>query len=357
MKLMEKPEGFTKENSQICKGVAVIWLLIYHLFGDETIIQEMGVRYAPLPFNSFLRFALFGKISVSIFVILTAYGISYKIFSIDDKIFDSYKQAFKRFFKLLGNFFIMYVSVLIVFGSKLGIKGLEEIYGPFFLGFINMFTDSVGLAETFGTGTLNQTWWYMDLIYMLIFLVPLLAWASKKIGYAIIPLVLFLPFIFTMSYTSSYYFFSMAIGVSAAYGDWVNKIIGLNIPKVVKWIVGLVGIVLLPIFRHAIPSNYDSQTDALVGFFFILTTAVLFATVPVLRDMLHFIGKHSLNIFLVHSFFFRMFYKEEIYRFKNPFVIFLILLLVSLFYSIVLEAVKKLFALALNKVKQGENIA
>lgn len=57
---------------------------------------------------------------------------------------------------------------------------------------------------------------------------------------------------------------------------------------------------------------------------------------------LEFLGKHSMNIFLFHTFIFYMWFRNFIYASRNPLIIFLELFIACLLISIVLECVKKL---------------
>ena len=61
-----------------------------------------------------------------------------------------------------------------------------------------------------------------------------------------------------------------------------------------------------------------------------------------LYNALIFIGKHSMNIFLFHTFIFSYWFRNEIYASRNPLIIFLLLLAVCIAISIVLEYVKRL---------------
>lgn len=57
---------------------------------------------------------------------------------------------------------------------------------------------------------------------------------------------------------------------------------------------------------------------------------------------LAFFGKHSMNIFLFHTFIYYMWFSDIIYITRNPFIIFLELLASCLLISVLLEGIKKL---------------
>ena len=59
-----------------------------------------------------------------------------------------------------------------------------------------------------------------------------------------------------------------------------------------------------------------------------------------LQMPLEFLGKHSMNIFLFHTFIYYYWFREWIYAPRNPLVIFVMLLAICCVVSVVLEWVK-----------------
>ena len=324
----------------MAKGVGILWLLLYHLFSNAADLESMGVSYRPFTESGFVMLAGFGKICVAVFVFLSSYGIAKGLFEHETDLKEAYRQAYRRLFKLMGGFFALYLSVCIVFFPWLD---FGEVYGYTPQGILFWITDALGLANVFGTPTLNDTWWYMEIAYGLIIFVPVLAALTKKIGYGILGIGFFIPVILSDNYNIHVCFLTVCVGIAAAYGDWFAKLDGLKWPVGFKWLAGVVGTVLLVFIRgnFAVREYYIFVIEAAAAFFIIWTTEALFSAVPVLREVLYFIGKHSLNIFLVHSFFYLMIFRDYVFSFTPAIVTFLILLAVSLLYSVILEAIKK----------------
>ena len=65
------------------------------------------------------------------------------------------------------------------------------------------------------------------------------------------------------------------------------------------------------------------------------------AKIPVVNIVLEFLGKHSMNMYYVHMFFYLAIYRQFIYSFRYAGIILLMLILVSLGYSVALELAKK----------------
>lgn len=347
---MEKT--FSKEHTNIAKGFAIILMLMYHLFENEKSVIEMGVNYAPLNPELFYMISKFGNVCVSIFVFLTAYGIATSILKQKDiTIKEAYRQAFKRFGKLMINFLILYVSVILVMFPHFDLKGL---YGGGWQGGIKMLTDALGLQMFYGGVTLNETWWYMEIAYILIFLVPALTWLVKKIGYYIVPVMYFLPFVIAMNFDIERYLLVATVGICAAYGNWIGKGMEWKTPGIVKWLIALAGLVVCVIVRqnYLIQENYLALVDAGIALFFVWGTSVTIGSVPGVHKAFAFLGKHSMNIYLVHTFFYLAIWRAETYQFKYAIVILLFLLAVTLVYSVVLEGVKSLVKWLIGKLRK-----
>ncbi len=332
---------FTKDRTLVVKGVAIILLLIYHLFENKHLVTSLDVNYSPFSLSGFLMFSGFGNICVAVFVLLTAYGIAKGLLTQDGiAAKEAYGQATKRFFKLMLNFAVLYISVNLLWWYKFDYKGL---YGGGWQGLLYALTDGAGLSQFFETPTMNMTWWYMELAYILIFLVPLLTWLTKKLGYYMILLGFFAPAVINFNPDIERYFFTAVLGVCAAYGNWPDKLLNLKCPKVLQWLLGVGALIIsIPIRQNfGVQEYYDHIIDAPIALLVLFVGGVLLASVPVLNRVLEFIGKHSMNIYLVHTFFYMALWQTFIYQFKYAAVTLLLLLVVTLAYSVVLELLKK----------------
>jgi len=337
------------------KGMAILLLLLYHLFHDARLLEELGVIYAPIPQDIFLMVSEFGNICVAVFVMITAYGITKSILSVPDMTTkEAYQQAGKRFWKLLGGFALLYFSVILVWCYKFD---LASLYGEGKQGILLLLCDGVGLAAYLDSPTLNETWWYMPLAYALIFLIPLLAFCYKKIGNMLLLASFFVPMVLTLNSDMQRYFFVAVMGVCAAGGDWFGKLFNRKISAVLKWLVGIIGFVLCILIRqNAVVKDYFfDYVDAPVAFFVICFTVMLPATVPGIKQFLGFVGKHSMYIFLVHTFFYMILFRGFIYQFEYVGITYALLLVTSLGYAVILDYVRMLLGKIVKKIKNKEN--
>ncbi|MBQ7776957.1 MAG: acyltransferase family protein [Lachnospiraceae bacterium] len=342
---------FFKENSTIAKGVAILFMLIYHLFQSEFLVPLMNVDHRPFSAEGFDTLADFGKICVAIFIFITSFGISTGLFAQENiSAKEAYSQAAKRFFSLMGNFFLLYVCVNLLWWYKLD---YAAVYGVGKQGLLHLLLDSVGLSNFMGTPLLNVTWWYMEIAYLLILIVPLMALGMKKIGYPFVLLCLALPFTIEINPDIAHYYLTIVLGVCFAYGKWFDKLMSARIPAILHWIVGCAGFVGCILVREnkVVFENYLYIADAFIAVFLVYFAGILLASVPVLKTLLHFIGKHSMNIYLVHTFFYLILWQDFIYSFHYAGLILLVLLALCLLFSVLLELLKSLLIKAWRRIR------
>lgn len=336
----------------MAKGIAILFMLFYHLFsvpGDNAL---MKVDYSPLPENIFLLIAKFGNICVSVFVFLTAYGISLKLFKKENlTLKDAYEGTFKRTGKLLFNFLFMFLVVNLIWFRYFN---YALCYGPGKQGVLSLIVDALGLSHFFGTPTMNMTWWYMSLAYMLIFFVPAFAFLCKKISYPFLGIAFLLPFVFPVENDLARYLFVIAVGIVSAYGNRFEKIMNSKVPAPLRFVVELAVLVLSVFIReNAFVQSYLLYfVDAVIAFNIILFASDFIGFIPGVRKIFALLGRHSMNIFFVHTFFYLILYRKFVFRFQYAAVTFLILLALSLALSLVLEGLKALVLFLWRKITQ-----
>lgn len=341
---------FSRKCSDMVKGLAILLLLNYHLFEDASVVAQMQVDYRPLPEQLFVMITKFGNVSVSVFVFLTAFGITKGLMGQENVTPDAmYRQAVRRMLRLMGNFAVLYVSVALVWRNRFDFASL---YGEGKQGFLYMLADGAGLAEFLDTPTLNMTWWYMKIAYVLIFLVPLLFLLVRKVGCCLLPVAFFAPAVFLLDPDTARYLLTAAVGVCAAYGGWLDRLLGIRLHPVLRWCAGIGGIVLCVLVRQ----NFFVQerllflVDAVIALFLAWLAAALPGSVPGVRRALEFVGRYSMNIYMVHTFFYMILWRRYIYYVRYAGGILVVLLLASLTYSVLLEWAKRWLKKLLEKL-------
>ena len=325
------------------KGVAILLMFFYHLFESQELLVTLNVNHEPFSQETFLMLSGFGNICVALFAFLSAYGIMKSLMADEDQgAYDfagSLRGAGKRCRKLIGNFVIMYLSVNALWFSYFD---YVKLYGEGWQGGILALLDMLGLAELFDTPTLNMTWWYMETAIVIIFLIPLIYPAVKKAGRYLIMPALLLPAAVQMNESMQRYYLVMLLASVAAREEWLEKLFAWKLKKGWKFLLSLALLVLAVLFRQnfMIHTYFLWIADGPIALFLCWFTMEFLAVITGVSHVLAFLGKYSMNMFFVHTFFYMSLFRGFIYSPRYAGLIFLLLTGVSLAYSVILELVK-----------------
>lgn len=345
--------GFQKEDSLMLKGVAILMMLWHHCFLAGRF-EAYSVIFWPLKESQVVNIAEFFKICVSLFAFISGYGLflTWRKTKGDGK--STSRWVYEKLVKTRSNYWFVLALAWIV--SSLLDNRPYRVYGfeqSAFLGIWNMLIDFLGLTNLTGGEPLNSTWWYMSAAVVFIVLLPLICRGFEAIGsFCTLSVILILPRTF-MGFPGGVHFFSFlpifAIGIVCAKCDFFtrwNRLWSSNpgIVRVLKLFIMLS--CLLVIYKISYHLNETLWWDVKWNLFpiaFILFFKDYVFKIPIINQILIFIGKHATNIFLVHTFV-RYYYCEAItYSIGggNFLLIMVMLFLVSLVFSIIIEALKK----------------
>ena len=360
---------FSKDDTLAIKGIALLFLLHHHNFCQYTRFENYDVSFFPFLPDAVVKVAGFFKICVGMFAFLSAYGLtlSLKKYSTDTCITGlQYRDYFKnRYIKLMWGFWFAYAFCCAVCGILKPDHFL--IYFPKndvnagLHGIIYILLDFMGLSCLMGTPTLNGTWWYMSLAVFIVMIVPLIAKLNKNHGtFFTMMLFLFVPRLISAGGNFSVgestnivrWGFSAFLGVVFAQNDLLAKMKAFKITsnkyfsKAIKFITATALFVLLYSMYIRIGGSFANYCyefrDCFIPVFVIYYFYDFIIDIPVLKNILMFIGKHSMNIFFTHTFIRVYIFEAFTYSFGNWFLIDLVLLLDSIAVSIVMEYLKKL---------------
>lgn len=345
---------FDVSKTNMVKCIAIILMLMHHVFGCfETLCEEYGVYSLWLPFEEILEFSMAGKVCVATYVFLTAYGIavSYSRKMEILKAKEAYEKfCFNRYIKLACNFLFVYIVTVITSGFRN--QTIVEIYGELEdgKGVLYVLFDMLGVAKHFGTPTLNETWWYMSIAIPMIFLIPLLVICFKKFGKTIIMLSVFVVYLgLSRGAIVSGYFFSMILGIVFAEENYFETIFAFKIVSneklnsCIKLIIAIVLFVGLMDIRGDY-KDYVYWLDVCAPILLSIIVMELSNITHIFNRPMNYIGKHSMNIFLIHTLVFEYYFTDFIYGFKYWIFVLLALLFTSLLGSVLIEILKeKLF--------------
>ncbi len=318
-------------DTNIIKGVALICLLFHHLF-----FVENGLFYDYYVCNHGVvnELGKVCKVCVALFVFLSGYGLAK---STKEDI--SYGKFFlHRLSKLMPTFWLIWLLFVplgvFVFGRTFEVVYVDCIIPKFFL-------DIFGLINVFGIYGYNATWWFMSCIIMLYALFPFLLIITRNRRNLIVLFLVSLGFLFLpIPYFSSikYYVIIFIVGIIFAEKKVLSKISNLGYPFGI-WVILLIVFVAL---RCVLPYK------PLIDIFVCLSIIMLYNSLEsrnIIFRWLHFLGVHSMNIFLFHTFIYAYYFEAIIYSPKNPILIFMLLLCICLIISMGIEKIKSIIGI------------
>lgn len=350
----------TKNDTFVCKGIAIILLYIHHIFYTYDTFSSYNIIFSPLSVDFVLWFAQACKICVSIFVFLTSYGTTVQMNQhyFNDEVQLS-QYIFSRYIKLMANFGIIFIIALCF--SFMG-RNLIDIYGENLdSSILYILIDFLGLANFFGTPTLNETWWYMPVAIFLIFTMPFFIKMVKHTGLLAIPLAILLPTFFSINtYTPiGWYLLTIISGILFAEYKLFERIKYYLNHSIHKQIVCAVTIIvswfILIVFRGKF--GYVNIVDGILAILTCLICYLYLSRLPILCLILRVIGIHSANLFLMHTFIVSYYTKDFIYSFKYGLLILIVVILSTLSISKLIELLKKIlhYDFQVNKAIQQTN--
>jgi hypothetical protein len=329
----------TPDETWVIKAFAIIAMFVHHLFFEH---PEFG--------SAIFNISATCKICVTLFIFLSGYGMAASFPGNGSGIFCLVKIAPFVLCKRYSKFFLNYWFVFFVF-VPIGIfcfgRPLEAAYGKS-ANLLNSFINDI-----FGLQSLNSynaTWWFNAIILTLWMLFPFLYLAEKnKIISVCLLIFLFLEssavvqFFCFSAFGLERYIFPFALGIFIAmHSDGINKILNVVRPYIVFYMSLIIALFLL--FLRAIPvfPNFTEFSVEPFATVFIVLAVVSLCRITKFRfASMQFIGKHSMNMYLTHTFIFGYFFHDFIYGFKYPILIFLVLFAASLLLSICIEFVKR----------------
>ena len=352
---------FTKEHTMQMKGIAIIILLFHHCFLNaqrwatvpyEKLATTKGWGYYPISFAPFSShtiqyLASFSKICVAMFVFMTGYGMWVSYESQKKKTTMS-NYIKKRMVALMTGFLIIFVVTEIL---AIPTGRFIEVYGHDFRSVVYMIIDALGLAKLLGTPLFCLTWWYMSLAIVLIMIFPFVHSIMEKYQWIVVVASIIVPracgfgqstdlFRYLLAYTLGMYFAQHDLLARIKEKFMEQNVVG----KLLSLIVSLIGLaVIIKCRQNAwIGWKYLDFWDGFAAMYVIVLSYIYILNGKWIVKGLGFLGKHSMNIFLIHSFYRDVFFHKFTYSFYYAWLDYIVLMAISLVTSIVLEWFKKL---------------
>lgn len=318
---------FDSSVTNCAKGIAILLMLYHHLF------------YKNMDYGQFIySTALLAKVCVTMFVVLSGYGLTVSVKQ--QSLGEFYR---KRYAKLYLNYWVImliFIPVSCIFFNnsvyRVFTGGTLAVWGKFFLQILglNMYCGEMGF---------NGTWWFMSAIVTLYMVFPLLyralpgkagTFADGRIFIAVAIAALLQTF---QTFNGFALLLPFVGGMLAGHYNIFNRLFYGNIKLRYQFLL-IAGAMILHLLLYNIlrELSYMSLTLALLGI------AIYLHKIKISAAILGIFGKHSMNIFLFHSFIYHQFFPKFFYSLPSPIVMIVVLAAVSLGISMLIELLKKI---------------
>jgi len=360
---MENKKVFSKANSTALKGVAIIMMVFHHCYSLPQRYAGRGIDFSPFGQHWVAMFSNSFKICVSLYAFITGYGLylSFKNMTKREKLTprNITKWTAARYIKTMSGFWLIvvlsYIICQLIDGRTYRVFFFGTTITETASGLVRMATNFLGLGKLFGVNYFCGTWWYMSLAVLFILTAPLFVVLLDRFGsVAVLVLSFALPRIFKVPYEASSFvsfqcafLFGMVFAkhnllVRFANVKWLSgKAEKLNKP--VKF-VGMAALcfVLIYLYHCLMASKFYEVRFAVIPTVIIIFCYEFLLDTIAIRKVLYFFGKHSMNIFLTHTFIRGIYLNDFIYSFGKWWEIPIVLFTLSLLLSVIIELFKKL---------------
>lgn len=318
-------------DTQILKGIALLLLLYHHLFFSSGDFDDWYIGQIPVV----QTFGAQSKLCVAIFVFLSGYGLMSGAVKTDG-ISDILAFYRKRYVKLMVNFWLIWLLFVPV-GVLVFNRTFPDVYGEHYL--YKCVVDLLGFCDLY---SYNPTWWFYGCIIQLYILFPFL-YKAIRYWYLLLPLSVVLAFVYIIP----------TPGFNLCRSYICSFLLGMVIKKYPPQLAKAPTIILLFSIIVLFVCRMWTFSFCLVWDMVIIGVGV-FAYIQIhfpqwIARALAFLGKHSFNIFLFHTFFL-MYLHQYVYWSRNPFLIFLTMLSICVMVSVGIEKIKKAFGI--NKLQE-----
>ena len=339
---------FDKQSSLGLKGIAIILIMFHHNFRDVSLFAPYDISFYPFSESAVVSLCYTCKICVSIFAFITGYGLYLSYEKSDD---EPTKWVLRRYIRTFSRYGLIWVISAVICQIINGRTASIMFQNGKINGIFYSIIDFLGLANLFSSPTLDPTWWYMSAAAIYISIIPLLFRFKKYSWLILFWQSAFIRIIHTdnwyMGGVSAYSFLPpLILGFIFAQYNYFEKILAIGQDsrwiKLYKFPLELWVIVAFYIMynRFSIKMIWEFHYG-LFPLLIIVFYLEFIEPIKYVRRLVCFLGKHSMSIFLTHTFIRGIYLADLTYSFKHFIPITLFLLCTSLILSLIINLFTK----------------
>ena len=335
-----KDFALSRQDTAVLKGIAICAMLFHHLYFSIPAGVE---NYSGI----LLRLGDLGKVCVSIFLFCSGYGLAASYANRKNvSLKGSVAFVARRFLKFYSNYWIILLIFIPISIFVFG-RTFEVAYAGMNIPKRIVFE----LLAINSTSSYNITWWFNVLIVILYLLFPIIYWLVERTGIVFVMFSLALLRIcyhIPGKYAEIYLLqFPFVIGVywSTRASKTTNRVDFVEKHRVLclVMVVALLAVLVFLRFRPVIPKWYGVRMDPFLTCATAIIVILAIRRIQWLSTWLAFLGKHSMNIYLMHTFFNGYWHPQWLHTgiWMRSGLNFLVLLSICLVISVFLEWMKE----------------
>lgn len=337
---------FTKNKTNVCKGIGILFLLFHHLFRTPTMILNNNVDFGSMNIDTINIFATSLRVCVWIFAFLSAYGLAFKYKRTPKEKRHSFVPT--QWLNLMKPFWFIFIIAVGVFVFS-GHSIVAKYSGNFLFAVFDFFA----VADFFGTPKLLGVFWYMFFAQLVVFALPVLYKFCEKFGYLTILFSFFFMFFLNDGISTVNggpyleYLIVIILGILFAQKDVMNRLAaksrGVTFKCLMFFLFLAVAAGAMYLREMIIPDDtlhLRGLCSAVAASSICISFGVYF-NLKFLCAPLEFLGKYSGGMFIIHSMLYSM-VPAFVYISPNPVLVYLILIGESLVITMAIFFVKKL---------------
>lgn len=338
--------ALTKQDTTVLKGIAIVAMLMHHLWGCPPSWIE--------PYTGVLGFlGCVGKVCVAIFLFCSGYGLSvgYQKVIEDCRLNNEdwkggLKSTLKFQMKRLVKFYAGYWPIFLIF-VPLAIFVFGRSILDAYVGLNPIKRFIMEFLAINGSRCYNPAWWFNYLIILLYLLFPAFFCGIKHLGYigGIISILLMI-FENNLALINHYHLLlwqcPFVLGIlwhsrEQQFSNVCNKL-----PDWLLNAIVIVLIILVSFLRTTVSIETGVKIDSALTMLIVLGIILLRNKLLYLNNTFAFLGKHSMNIYLTHTFFFLYWFPAFFYfRELGGGINVVVLLVICTLTSIIIEWLKE----------------
>lgn len=332
-------QHFSEREIKIGKGIAILLIIAYGLFSaNSDFVETNGIANWVWPIEITIAIGDFAQIGISVLFFLFGLQIARYYQNGHYEGTQMGEASFRLYRMLLHEIFPIYI--LIAATSFLG-RNLTQVYGSGLKTWVYALLDVLGLSGILGTPVLNPSWSYLGTLVAYIIWMPLLMELYRRYQFLVCILAIASPYILGVDRAFWNYLGIFVLGIACACDSILERLKKYvyqgheTVTMYAKLILTLAGLSLSYSIMQDVGLN--RVMNCFLAFGIVYFSYEFLSEVKWIGDALVFLGKHSLNIWLIHAMLYRYYFTKQLGVLHYAMVVYLAVLLLSLLVSVAIE--------------------